>query len=80
MAIETIGDFQLHLLALQLPESGEWDPFLTIHRFDEARQDFVCIVEKHSAAPHPFPSYEDAIEAARRRGNALILSGTLRGS
>jgi hypothetical protein len=77
MQIETVGKYQLHLIAHELSAKGEWDPFITILRFDDEQQDFRCVVEKRRAADHPYSSYEEAIEAARRAGNALILSGKL---
>lgn len=77
MQIETIGKYQLHLIALELPGKGEWDPFVTILRFDEERQDFVCVLEKRRATDHPCPTYEAAIEAARRAGTELLASDAL---
>lgn len=73
MQIETIGKYQLHLIA---HESGpsQWDPFVTVMKFDEAAQDFVCVLEKHHVGA-PCPSYEAAIEAARRAGNEFMHSG-----
>jgi hypothetical protein len=75
MQTETIGPYQLHLIAHELSGSGKWDPFVSIFRFDEPANDFKCVLEKHRAAEQPLPSYEAAIEAARRFGNALIESG-----
>ncbi|HYD62798.1 MAG TPA: hypothetical protein VEC35_20765 [Noviherbaspirillum sp.] len=75
MQIETIGKFQIHLIAHELPGKAQWDPFVSIHRFDDEEQDFKCVLEKHHAADHPFPSYEEAIDAARRTGTALLESG-----
>lgn len=78
MAIETIGKFQLHLIAYQLPENDQWAPYLMVHRFDEGSDRFECIVERRRVMGDTvFPTYEDAIEAARRAGKALIESGTL---
>ena len=74
MQIETLGHFQLHLIAHELP-GNKWDPFVAIFKFDEKAQDFKCIHEKRRAAAEPLPSYEEAIEAARRAGNALIEQG-----
>lgn len=76
MQIETIGKYQLQLIARELPGSGKWDPFVTIMRFDDAAQDFKCVMDRRHASDHPFPSYEEAIDAARRAGTALIESGT----
>jgi hypothetical protein len=77
MAIETIGKYQLHLLAYEMPGSDQWDPFVTIERFDDARQDFVCVVERRHAADEPSASYKEAIEVARRFGTRLIETGAL---
>jgi hypothetical protein len=74
MAIETIGKFQLHLFAYEVPGSGRWKPFFSVHRFDDALQDFVCIRRKQPVSGEAFASYEQAIEAARRAGNTLISS------
>lgn len=74
-AIETIGKYQLHLLAVEVPEKRGWDPFVTIMRFDEEEEDFQCALEKYPASDHVFSSYDAAIEQARRAGNALIQSG-----
>jgi len=76
MQIETIGKYQLHLIAHELPGAGKWDPFVTIMRFDDEAQDFKCVVDKRRAGDQPYPSYEEAIDAARRAGSALIQSGT----
>ena len=70
--IETVGDYQLHLIAYELPGSDLWDPFVTVLKFDDEAQDFKCIIEKHHASETAFPTYEEAIEAARRAGTALI--------
>jgi hypothetical protein len=75
MQIETIGKFQLQLIAHELPGKAAWDPFITILRFDDEQQDFRCVVEKRRASDHPCSSYEDAIDAARRAGTSLIQSG-----
>lgn len=75
MQIETIGKYQLHLIAHELSDKGQWDPFISILRFDDERQDFQCVLEKRRASDHPFPSYEEAIDAARRAGTALVESG-----
>jgi hypothetical protein len=76
MAIETIGKYQLHLHAYELPGSGLWDPFITILKFDEEAQDFKCIVEKHHASENAFETYEAAIDEARRVGTIMAESGT----
>lgn len=72
MAIETIGKYQVHLLAYEVPGTRKWDAFLSIYRFDDAVEDFVCLVEKEPVAESPWNSYDDAIEAARRRANVTI--------
>jgi hypothetical protein len=55
-----------------LPGSGKWDPFVTIHKFEDEIQDFICIVEKYHASDQAFETYDEAIAEARRAGNALI--------
>ncbi|GIZ53888.1 hypothetical protein [Noviherbaspirillum aridicola] len=70
MQIETVGQYQLHLIAHELPAGG-WDPFVSIFRFDAGKEDFECVVDKHHVDGH-FDSYEAAIEAATRTGNKLI--------
>jgi hypothetical protein len=77
MAIETIGNYQLHLHAYELPESGRWDPFVTILKFDDEAQDFKCILEKHHASDDAFETYDEAIDEARRVGTALIDAGKM---
>lgn len=72
MATETIGKYQLYLLAYELPESGLWDPFVTVLKFDDATQDFRCIIEKHHASETAFDTYEAAIDEARRVGTMLV--------
>jgi hypothetical protein len=74
MAIETIGHYQIHLFAYELPGGG-WDPFVTIRRFDEEAQDFTCILEDHHASEEVFATYDEAIDEARRVGAALIEGG-----
>jgi hypothetical protein len=74
--IETVGQYQLHLVAYEL-SSGKWDPFVSIHKFDEVAQDFVCIVDKHHASFDAFNTYDEAIEAARRSGNSIIGNGKI---
>lgn len=72
MQIETLGQYQLHLIALELSGSGKWDPFVAVFKFDENAQDFICVYEKQRASAEPLGSYDEAIEAARRAGNALL--------
>lgn len=72
--IETVGNYQLHLFAYEL-ESGLWDPFVTILRFDDAQQDFVVVLEKHHASNGAFATYEEAVSEARRAGTAMIEQG-----
>lgn len=75
MQIETVGHYQLHLIAHELPDN-KWDPFVAIFKFDDKAQDFKCVYEKQRAAAEPLPSYEEAIDAARRAGNELLGQGT----
>jgi hypothetical protein len=77
MAIETIGHYQLHLIAYEVSGTGLWDPFVTIFRFDDDAGDFKCVLEKHHASDKPLPSHEEAIEVARRIGTALVEAGNL---
>lgn len=73
MATETVGHYQMHLTALQVPGKESWAPYLVIDRFDEAAGAFLPALDKHRVDPGAeFPSYEDAIEAARRAGNAWV--------
>lgn len=73
MQIETIGKYQLHLIAHEVGPS-RWDPFVTVMKFDDAVQDFVCVLEKHHAGTAR-ASYEDAIEVARETGTNFMRSG-----
>lgn len=73
MQIETIGQYQLHLVAHELPAGG-WDPFVSVYRFDAAKEDFECVVDKYHVTGH-FDSYEAAIDAATHTGNQLIQDG-----
>ncbi len=77
MQIETIGKYQLQLVAQELSDSGLWDPFFTILRFDDAAGDFIRVLEKRRAPGDACTSYEKAIDAARRAGTALIEAGEL---
>lgn len=70
MQIETVGQYQLHLIAHELPAGG-WDPFVSVYRFDSASEDFQCVLEKRHVEGH-FDSYESAIRAAVETGNLLI--------
>jgi hypothetical protein len=72
MQIETIGKYQLHLIAHELSGKGQWDPFFTILRFDDEKQDFACVVEKRHAGTEPCNSYEDAIDVARRAATRML--------
>ncbi|WP_151634593.1 hypothetical protein [Noviherbaspirillum aerium] len=72
MQIETIGKYQLHLVAHELPGGREWDPFVTILKFDDSAGDFRCVVEKRRASETPALSYEEALEVARRAGTELL--------
>jgi hypothetical protein len=75
MATETIGKYQLHFFAYELPGSGQWDPYLRIDKFDDDAQDFKCLIENRRASDKPLATYEEAIEQARRTGNMLIREG-----
>jgi hypothetical protein len=70
---ETVGKYQLHLLALQSSERGQWIPYLTIHRFDDTTENFECVLEKRRVSDsNVFASETQAIDEARRAGNAWI--------
>jgi len=73
---EILGQYQLHLIAHELPGGGKWDPFVAVFKFDEKLQDFVCVYEMQRASDKPLSNYDEAIEAARRAGNALLKQGT----
>ena len=77
MAIETIGKYQLHFFAYQLPETGRWDPFLKIDKFDDEAQDFICVIENRPVSDTPYATYDEAIEQARRVGNMMIKEGKI---
>lgn len=77
MQVETIGKYQLHLIARELPGTGGWDPFVDIFQFDDEIGDFKCVVEKYHAADKGLASYEEAIDCARRAGNTFIKKGNL---
>jgi hypothetical protein len=75
MQIETIGKYQLHLVAHEVAGGQRWDPFITILKFDDAKGDFRCVVEKRHAATEAFDTYEKAIEVARLVGTSMIEKG-----
>lgn len=75
MATETIGKYQIHLFAYELPETGKWDPYIKIDKFDDDAQDFKCVVENRRVSDQPCATYGEAIEQARRMGTALIAEG-----
>lgn len=77
MQIETVGKYQLHLIAHELSDSGRWDPFISIFKFDDDSQDFKCVLEKRHASEQAYDDYEEAIDAARRAGTSIIESGKL---
>lgn len=74
MQIETIGKYQLLLIAHELSGKGQWDPFFSIFRFDDEKQDFACVFEKRHAGTEPCDSYEQAIDVARREATQLLES------
>ncbi len=77
MQIETIGKYQLHLVAHELPASDLWEPYVSIFRFDDELQDFTCVVEKQRVSEQGYADYQAAIDAARRAGNALLDKGQI---
>ncbi|MGE5623101.1 MAG: hypothetical protein ACM3WS_08100 [Bacillota bacterium] len=72
MQVETVGQYQLHLIARERARSDGWDAFVEVLKFDDAAQDFKCVYERQQASEVPLASYEEAIEQARRTGNTLI--------
>lgn len=71
--IETVGNYQLHLYALQSSSQGTWTPYLTVHRFNDATGNFDCILEKRRVSDNNvFANEAQAIEEARRAGNTWI--------
>ncbi|HJW54733.1 MAG TPA: hypothetical protein VJ577_05615 [Burkholderiaceae bacterium] len=73
---ETFGKYQLHLIPFQLSETGQWAPYLMIHKFNEENQRFICVLEKHRVSGDvTFTNADEAVDEARRVGNALIASG-----
>ena len=71
--VETVGNYQLHLYALQSSGRETWIPYLTVHRFNDATANFDCILEKQRVSDNNvFESEAQAIEEARRAGNAWI--------
>jgi len=75
MQIETIGKYQLHLVAQEVAGGQRWDPFITILKFDDAIEDFRCVLEKRHASTETFDTYEKAIEASRLVGTKMIERG-----
>lgn len=76
MAFETLGKYQLEFEPFELSGTHRWVAYLSIHKFDDALQDFVCVVkEQRIAAEGGFASAAEAVEEARRVGNALIRAG-----
>ncbi|RJF98988.1 hypothetical protein [Noviherbaspirillum saxi] len=75
MQIETIGKYQIHLLAHEVAGGKQWDPFITILKFDDLAGDFRCVLEKRRAADTPLDTYEQAIEVARQIGTMMLKKG-----
>ena len=76
MAVETLGKYQLEFEPFELSGTHLWVAYLSIYKFDDALQDFVCLVkERRIAAEGGFASAAEAVEEARRIGNALIKAG-----
>lgn len=76
MAVETLGKYQLEFEPFELSGTHRWVAYLSIHKFDDAMQDFVCVVkERRIATEGGFASAAEAVEEARRVGNALIRAG-----
>lgn len=67
MTVETIGDYQVHLIARPISSSGPWAPYVVIEKFDEKLGDFACVMEKHRVGDERvFETEDEAIEEARR--------------
>lgn len=78
MQIETLGNYQVHFMPLQLSGSGQWVAYLTIHRFNENAREFQCVLEKRRVPQKgDFPTASEAVEDARRTANMLIENGTV---
>jgi len=77
MTVEHFGKYQLEFIPLELAGIRRWAAYLAIHKFDEDKQDFVCILEKHRVSDSEFSTEEEATNEARKAGNALIKSGNL---
>ncbi|HJV85939.1 MAG TPA: hypothetical protein VJ698_10720 [Noviherbaspirillum sp.] len=75
MQIETVGKYQLHLIAHEVP--GGWDPYVSVYEFDDEVQDFRCVLEKHHASAQAIADYDDALEVARRTGNRFLETGKI---
>ncbi|MDB5763197.1 MAG: hypothetical protein JWQ21_2192 [Herminiimonas sp.] len=78
MAVEHFGKYQLEFVPLELAGSGQWAPYLIIRKFDEETQDFKCVFEKQRASGDAvFNTEIEAVNEARRMGNALIEAGRI---
>lgn len=76
MAVETLGKYQLEFDPFELSGTHRWVAYLSIHKFDDALQDFVCVVkEQRIAGEGGFTSAAEAAEEACRVGNDLIRTG-----
>jgi hypothetical protein len=76
MAIETVGKYQIHLMAMPSDGNAKYAPYVTISRFDDEAQDFRVVVEKARAAgDHLYDTENQAEEAAREYANFLIEQG-----
>jgi hypothetical protein len=73
--IETLGSYQIHLLALEVATPPGWDAYLTVTQFRQAAQDFIPVLEKFSVPGGPFPDEATAIDAARVLANTLLERG-----
>jgi hypothetical protein len=73
MLIETIGKYQVHLIARSISSAGPWVPYVVIERFDERLNDFICVMEKHRIGDgRVFETENDAFEEARRYAASLL--------
>jgi hypothetical protein len=71
--IETIGAYQVHLIARTISSSGPWAPYVAIDKFDESIDDFRCVLDKHRVSgERVFATEEEAIAEARRHAMELL--------